>query len=126
MKRMLKYLLFAIVFTALCNCTDTHVSAFADSSSSAVSFEDTSYQSAVSESEPELCLPRQISCAGHNRVQNATRRTVGTGRSGITFTKSGSLINACTIYFLQKRSLMLHSTLMEPAHRLLCLGKLII
>lgn len=125
MKRLLKYLFPVIAVLALWNCMSTSVSA--DTEDTAVmSFEETVCQSAISESQSELCLPRQISVASCQRIQSGMRRTVGSGRNNIEFTKSGKIINADIRYFVQKKSIIIHSSLIEPSHRLLYLGKLII
>lgn len=126
MKRLLKYLLPVIAVLALWNCMGTSVSADTGNAAAAMSLEETVYQTVISESQSELCLPRQISVASCQRIQSGARRTVGSGRNNIEFTKSGKIINADIRYFVQKKSIIIHSSLIEPAHRLLYLGKLII
>lgn len=126
MKRVLKYLLPVIAVLVFWNCMDAPVSAVTAEVHSAASFEDTAFHTYISESESELCLPRQVSFANSQRVQTAVRRTAGAGRNNIEFTRSGKIINADVRYFVQRKSILIHSSLIEPAHRLLYLGKLII
>lgn len=124
MKRLLKYLFPAIMALVLWNCTD--LSPAADEASPAASFKETAYQTAISKQESELCLPRQVSYANSHRVQSTARRTVGAGRSDIASVRSGRIINAGIRYTVQRNSILVHSALIEPANRLLCLGRLII
>jgi hypothetical protein len=42
------------------------------------------------------------------------------------FAKSGKVVNAGLRYVTQTKSIILHSSLIEPAHKLIYLGKLII
>lgn len=126
MKRLLKYLFPAIAAFVFWNCTDAPASAAADEASDVMSFEERAYRSAVSESESELCLPRQISSANSQRVQSTARRTVGAGRSNFEFVRSGKVVNADIRYSVQRNSILIHSALIEPANRLLCLSRLII
>lgn len=126
MKSLLKYLFPAIMVLLLWNCVDAPVSAVEDEASDVMSLSDGTYRTAISELESELCLPRQISSSGSYRVQSTARRTVGESRSNIEFAKSGRVVNADVRYSVQRNSILIHSILIEPAHRLLCLGKLII
>lgn len=126
MGKFLKYLLSAIVVLAFWNCTDKSAPTVAEGSAVTMSIEETAYQTNISESESELCLPRQVSFANSNRVQSTARRSTGTNRNNIEFTKSGRVLNSGIRYFVQRNSIISHSTLVEPAHRLLYLGKLII
>ncbi len=125
MKTLLKYLLSVVAVLVFWNCVGASPDVAEDPSSS-MSFEEAACQTDISESQSELCLPRQASFANSQRVQTSARRTSGAGRSNIEFTKSGKVINADIRYFIQNKSVIVHSSLMEPAHRLLCLGRLII
>ena len=63
------------------------------------------------------------------RIINAiseARDKGGTQRNNVEFTKSGRIINAGIIYSVQRKSITVLYSHVEPAHRLLCLGKLII
>jgi hypothetical protein len=44
----------------------------------------------------------------------------------MVFAKSGRIENAGIRFFVQRKSITRHSSLIEPSHRLLSLGKLII
>lgn len=122
MRKLLKYLfpLFAAFF--FCNCEYKSDSAVTEEIAAAISLEEAAYHSEISESESELCLPRQVSFANSHRLQNTSRRTSGAQKStGII--RSG---NAGIRYFVQRKYVSTLSSLSEPAYRLLCLGRLII
>ena len=125
MRKLLKYLFPVIMALAFWGCMDKSVPAASEEIAS-MSLTDTSYQTNISASESELCLPRQVSFANSNRVQSSARRTTTAHRSNLEFAKSGKVVNAGLRYIIQHQSIIVHSTLVEPTHRLLCLGKLII
>ena len=127
MKKLLKYLLPLIIAAAFWNWSDTkHESSVPEEAIACMHIDQTSRQSDISESQNEFCLPRQESFGNTQRLQNAPRRTTGFNRSNLEFTKSGKVINAGLRFFIQQKSLIVHSSLIEPAFRLLYLGKLII
>lgn len=126
MKRLLKYLFPVIAAVAFWNFTEIPVSRVAEGTDAAMSLIDATCQTSVSEPQAELCLPYKVSFANSCRVQVSARRTFGSSRTNIGFMKSGRIVNAGIRYFVQKKSIIIHSSLIEPGHRLLCLGKLII
>ena len=80
----------------------------------------------ISASESELCLPRQVCYSNPSGVRTTARRTTGYGRINVEFAKSGKMINAGLRYSIQTKSILIHSSLMNPAQKLLYLGVLII
>lgn len=126
MKKLLKYLLFFLVAATFVNCTDKYVSSVSDETEAGMSLSESLYHTNISASDSELCIPRQEQIANSQRIQSTTRRTNHVHRSNAVFAKSGKVINAGLRYFIQQKSIIIHSTLMEPTHRLLSLGKLII
>lgn len=126
MKKLLKYLLFFLVAVIFVNCTDKSVSSVSDETEAGMSLIESLNHTNISASDSELCIPRQEQVVNGQRVQNTTRRTNNAHRSSVVFAKSGKVINAELRYFIQQKSIIIHSTLMEPTHRLLSLGKLII
>lgn len=82
--------------------------------------------SGISSPDSEFCLPRTVSFANSQRVQTGARRTNTINRNSLEFTKAGKVMNAGIRYFVQNKSILVHSSLLEPSHRLLYLGKLII
>lgn len=126
MKKLLKYLLPVIAVLAFWNCMDAPVRSAAEEVSVAMSLEEAAYQTTISDPESELCLPRQVSSANFHRVQSTARRTGGACRNNIEFIKAGKMVNADIKYSVQIKDIIIHSSLIEPAHRLLCLGRLII
>ena len=124
MRRWLKYLLPLMVAIAFWNCKDSFAGPEDVVMSQTIC--ETVCDNIISQSESELCLPRQISYASPSRVQTAPRRTTGYSRYNVEFAKSGKIINAGLRYSIQRKSIIIHSSLIEPFHKLLCLGKLII
>lgn len=126
MKNLLKYLLFFLVAASFVNCTDKSVSSVSDETEAGMSLIESLNHTNISASDSELCIPRQEQVVNGQRVQSTTRRTNNAHRNSVVFAKSGKVINAELRYFIQQKSIIIHSTLMEPTHRLLSLGKLII
>ena len=126
MKRILKYLLPVVLAVVFWNCTDTPASSVPEEGLADFQLVEMSCHSSLSATESEFCPPRQVSFANSQRVQSAPRRTAGANRTNLEFTKSGKVINACLRYVIQRKSIIVHSSLIEPSHRLLYLGKLII
>ena len=126
MKRLMKYLLLFIVaatfWSSESNATSSHYAEdIAD-----ISFNGFVSQTSVSSPESQFNLPRQSSISSGPGVQGAIRRTQTAHRNNIEFTKSGKVFNAGLRYSVQLHSIIIHSTLVEPSRRLLCLGRLII
>lgn len=126
MKNLLKYLLFFLVAATFVNCTDKSVSSVSDETEAGMSLIESLNHTNISASDSELCIPRQEQIVNSQRIQSTTRRTNHVHRSSAVFAKSGKVMNAGLRYFVQQKSIIIHSTLMEPTHRLLSLGKLII
>ena len=126
MRRYLKYLLPLMVAVAFWNCDDSLLSAVPEEFSASHAICEAVCDNIISSSESELCLPQQTSYASPSRVQSAPRRTSGYSRANFEFAKSGKVINAGLSYFIQRKSIITHSSLIEPSHKLLYLGKLII
>jgi hypothetical protein len=126
MKRWLKYLLPLVVAVAFWNGKDNLLSTVPEEIISTQTICDAICDNVISTSKSELCLPRQVSYTSSSRVQTTARRTTGYSRDNVEFTKSGKIINAGLRYFIQTKSILIHSSLVEPARKLLYLGKLII
>lgn len=126
MGKYLKYLLPLMMALAFLNCTDEYVPAADGKVHEVISFNSTDCHSDISESESELIIPRRISSAIRHRTLGQARRTAGAHRNSPEFTRSGKIINADIRYSTRKRSATTLSSLAEPSHRLLCLGRLII
>lgn len=126
MKRLLKYLLIFILAAVYQGSSGQSVSSVMEEDMADISFDISAYHTDFSPTESEFNLPRQTSFANSQRVQSTVRRTNSAHRSNIEFAKSGKVVNAGLRYFIQLQSIIIHSTLIEPSHRLLCLGKLII
>lgn len=125
MKRLLKYLLPVLMAAAFLGCTDDRESAVSLGTVADMTL-GTETHAAVSSSEYDFLVPRPTSFTSAQRVQGSARRTGSVHRNSLEFAKSGKIINAGLRYFIQVKSLIAHSSLIEPAHRLLYLGKLII
>ena len=126
MLKILKYLLPLLVTVVFFGNADRDSYIETDDISNLLCINAEASHSSIDASESELCLPRQVSFGNAQRVQSAPRRTTGMQRNNLEFTKSGKVCNAGLRYVIQKKSIIIHSSLAEPSHILLCLGKLII
>ena len=125
MWKILKYLLPLLVVAAICGGTGERASDIQEHFMSAASLDVLGCQNSISETESDLCLPRQITSGTNTNVQNAVRRTNGAQRSSLEFAKAGKIINA-GIKYLTTSIILFRSALYEPASRLSALGRLII
>lgn len=126
MKKWFTYLLPLMVVAFFWNCKDNHAYTTPDETVHVHTICKTVCDNLISASESELCPARQISFSGPSQNQTSARRTSNYSRIHSEFTKSGKLINAGLRYFIQTKSILIHSPLIEPSHKLLYLGKLII
>ena len=126
MKTILKYLFLTIVAVMFWNCAGKSVPSVSEDDHMSMSINAASCQANVSTPDSHLCLPRQVSYSNVQRVQSSTRRSNSVHRSSFEFIKSGKEIHAGLRYLIQKKSLLVHSSLIEPANRLLYLSRLII
>lgn len=125
MLKILKYLLPLFVVAAICGGTEDRVADVHEDFMSEVSLDAVGCQNSISETESDLCLPRQITSGTNTNVQNAVRRTNGAQRSSLEFAKAGKIINT-GIKYLTTNIILFRSALYEPASRLSALGRLII
>ena len=125
MLKILKYLLPLFVVAAICGGTEDRVADVHEDFMSEVSLDAVGCQNSISETESDLCLPRQITSGTNTNVQNAVRRTHSAQRSSLEFAKAGKIINA-GIKYLPTSIILFRSALYEPASRLSALGRLII
>ncbi len=126
MKRWLTYLLPLIIVALYWNYKDNLISSSPEKLSPVHAISESVCDNVIYAAESELCLARQISYTGLSRIQTSVRRTSSYSRVHFEFAKSGKLINAGLRYFIQAKSILIHSSRIEPAHKLLYLGKLII
>lgn len=125
MRHILKYLIpviAAIIFLSGADKPSSH-SAEQDN---AVSHESLSCQSSISATDSEICLPRQEASANVRLTRTSAGNSNALQRNNPAFAKSGRMVSAALVCFIQTRSIIFHSSHIEPAHRLLALGKLII
>ncbi|MBR5299524.1 MAG: hypothetical protein IKU36_04640 [Bacteroidales bacterium] len=126
MKKLLKYLLFLVVTVAFWGSADKDVSSVSIEDIADMSIEDVSSHVDFSQTDYAFSLPRQTSFANSQRAQSSVRRTNSVHRSNTEFVKSGKVENAGLRFAIQAKSIIIHSSLIEPAHKLIYLGKLII
>ncbi|MBR2162241.1 MAG: hypothetical protein IJ954_00005 [Bacteroidales bacterium] len=126
MRNLLKYVLVFIVTAVFWGRAEGHGSAISANAETGFFSHLILSQQSISSPDTECCVPRQVSSASTTNIQSSARRTSYPNRSNIEFAKSGKIINADIRFFIQRKSIITHSTLIEPAHRLLYLGKLII
>lgn len=126
MKKLLKYLLPVIVAAVFAGGAEGAEHRCGDGLPDGASIYAEAYQVTLSETESELCLPRQISAPGSQQVQSPARRTGSFQRNSFEFTKAGKVENAGLRYFIQTIFIITRSSLADPANILLSSGKLII
>ena len=126
MKNLLKYLVFIVAAVIFQDNTERSVTSVQEKGVADMSFIEEAYHSVISETDSELCLPRQVSFANSFRAQSTVRRTNTAHRHNFEFAKAGKIVNAGLRYSIQHQSIIIHSSLMQPSHRLLSLGRLII
>ena len=126
MKNLLKYLVFVLATVLFWNCADKSLSSVPEEGMTDISAIEGAVCASISETDSELCPPRQVSFANSYRAQSTVRRTNTIHRSNIEFAKAGKVINAGLKYVIQSQTIITHSSLTEPSHMLLCLGRLII
>ena len=126
MKKLLKYLLFFLAAAVLWGTADKEMSSVTAEDVADMVLEKAISSMDLSQSDHQFSLPRQTSFANSQRAQSSVRRTNSVHRNNTEFAKSGKVVNAGLRYIIQHQSIIVHSTLVEPTHRLLCLGKLII
>ena len=126
MKLLLKYILPVLVSLAFAGYGDAVSCGESVLSDMDVALNESALSCDISESEPEPCLPRQITPTVNVTSHSNARRTDNQHRHGFEFVKSGKVINAGVRYFIQNRSVAFYSSIAEPSHRLIQMGKLII
>jgi hypothetical protein len=126
MKKLLKYILPVIVVAAFAGSQDSAECRSAEGLPGDISIYAEAYQTTLSETESELCLPRQISFASPQQVQRTARRASSIQRNNFEFSKAGKVENAGLRYFIQTIFIVTRSPLADPVNILLAMGKLII
>ena len=126
MKKLLKYLLFFLAAAVLWGEADKEMSSVTAEDVADIVMEKAISGTDISQSDHEFSLPCQTSFANSQRAQSSVRRTNSVHRNNTEFAKSGKVVNAGLRYVTQTKSIILHSSLIEPAHKLIYLGKLII
>ena len=126
MKKLLKYLLFFLAAAVLWGAADKEMSSVTAEDVADMVLEKAISSTDLSQSDYQFSLPRQTSFANSQRAQSSVRRTNSVHRNNTEFAKSGKVVNAGLRYVTQTKSIIIHSSLIEPAHKLIYLGKLII
>lgn len=126
MKKLLKYLLFFVVAVAFWDSAHKDVSSVSIEDIADMAIADAASHTDFSPTDHEFSLPRQTSFGSTQRAQTSVRRTNSVQRNNTEFAKSGKVENAGLRFVIQTKSIIIHSSLIEPAHKLIYLGKLII
>ena len=126
MKKLLKYLLFFLAAAVLWGAADKEIPSVTAEEVADMLLAETSSHADFSPVDYSFSLPRQTSFANSQRAQSSVRRTNSVHRNNTEFAKSGKVFNAGLRYVIQTKSIIIHSSLIEPAHKLIYLGRLII
>lgn len=102
---------------------------FSSKADSAESFkiEKLTFSDTVSTPDSSLSVPRQISSSGFSYLSGGARRTNNAhNRSHSEVVRSGKTFNVSVIYYLQKHSVVVSTSVVEHAKKLVFIGKLLI
>lgn len=126
MRSFFKYLILLFLTVAFSNATEKNIPS---SDNSLLDFSTDFVESYILTSSPsnsDFSLPRQISITTQLRSQSTIRRVDNFNRINFEFIKAGRIVNPTIKFLVQKQSHSLHSSLVEPANRLVLLCKYII
>ena len=127
MKNLLKYLLLSIVALAFYLGAKGDLIAHEDIQDyDCASTCSASLNVSITAPETDIYVPSQDSTVNVPRLQSNSSRHETSHRQNHEVVKSGKTINSILRYVVQKKSLIIHSTLMEPANKLVSLCRLII
>lgn len=126
MKNLLKYLLPLAMIVTFCNVAGRSVSSSHQDSFSGFPTDEVTFADYLSAPVSELNLPGQISLSCSARLHGNARRTVSIHRSAVEFVKSGKAFNISVFCSAQRKSVIINTSVIEHAHKLVYLGKLII
>ena len=127
MKKLLKYLLLSMVALVFHMSAGDAFSIHEDINSCPAAREcSAALNISISSPTADICIPRQVSTVSVPRLQSNSSRHETSHRQNFEVVKSGKTINSSLCYVVQKRSLIIHSSHMEPANKLVRLCKFII
>ena len=127
MKNLLKYLLLSLVALVFYMGAKSDLFAHEDVQEyDYASVYTTSLNVSITSTKTDICIPRQVSTVTVPRLQSNSNRHETSHRQNHEVVKSGKTINSILRYVVQKQSLIIHSSLMEPANKLVSLCRLII
>ncbi|MBQ8169220.1 MAG: hypothetical protein IJZ98_00595 [Bacteroidales bacterium] len=124
MKNLVKYLLVFII-VAFFHAAG-RIATISVDDSSGIDIEDVVSDDSFSSPDAEFSVPRQIQFTGSFRVQYSSRRTTSIQRTVSEFLKSGKSFNISSINSVGKNNIVINISVIEHAHKLVYLGKLII
>ena len=126
MKNLLKYLILVGIAVAFCNAGGGFDSSFENISSSFHLVGDLTHTDTFSAPDHALSAPRQLQLSGPTRLQCNSRRTSSMNKNSSEFVKSGKSFNIASLNSVRRHSLVVNTNVIEHAHKLVYLGKLII
>lgn len=127
MRELIKYLLLIIFSVVFYDATGRSDISYMEETVSASPIEIVEADSYISsDTDSDLCLPRQISSPSPARAQLSLRRADNILKQSLEFVKSGKIFNPNIRFFIQKTRIQNHSSSVDSAHDLTFIGKLII
>lgn len=120
MKNLLKYLLVFVIVAFF------HAAGRTAPISSSIYMEDIVFADSFSSPDAEFSVPRQIQLTGSSRVQCSSRRTTSIQRTVSEFLKSGKSFNISSLNSVGRGNIVVNTSVIEHAHKLVYLGKLVI
>lgn len=127
MNRLLKYLFSLILIVAVFSATIKEESLPEDASISNSQVEEVSDFTTLSSPDQLFCTSFPVSYSGPARLQSGVKRqNHNVHKHNYTYLNSVKIIKSGIKYYIQDSSIIIHSALTEPVHRLILLCKLII
>ena len=126
MKKIVKYLIIAIIAIAFFGGTNKSDSAIAENSIEDLTIEFVTTDTNFSIFDSALHSSRQVSPVNTSTLQNTSQRANNGHRQNYTFIKAGKILNTGVINSIYNNSQTYYSYLTKPTHRLISFGKLII
>ena len=127
MRNLLKYLFPVLIIVAFCNVTGRHDAPVSDFSIPGSQIEESTLDTFITETGSDISTPRNVSLSGVSRHNTAVRRSNNAhSRSHSEFIKSGKTLNSSIIYSFQRYSVIVSTSVVAHACKLVYLGRLII
>lgn len=125
-KNLLRFIVpIIIAFAFICGIERVESAVLEDCTTDLI-IENTTYLSDYSSPDFELSFPLQSSSTNILRNQNTSKQTNTSHNYNLKYLRTGNIISESIQNFIQKKSLIYHSSFIKPINRLISFGKLVI